>query len=126
MLRIAQDIAAEERAMALVTGDSLGQVASQTLENICVISQAVQMPILRPLIGEDKEEIVSRAKEIGTYEISILPHQDCCSLFLPKQPETKARLGQVEEAEHLLEIDDAIAEAKNNILREELTAPYLT
>lgn len=125
MLRIAQDIASEERAIALVTGDSLGQVASQTLQNISVISQAVQMPILRPIIGEDKEEIVSRAKEIGTYEISILPHQDCCSLFLPKQPETKARLDQIEKAEHFLGIDDVIAGVSSNIVRQELLAPYL-
>ena len=77
----------------LVTGDSVGQVASQTIENIDVISRAVPMPILRPLIGDDKVEIVDVARRIGTYEISIQPDQDCCSLFVPKHPETKANLG---------------------------------
>lgn len=125
MLRIAQDIALRERALALVTGDSLGQVASQTLQNISVISHAVQIPILRPLIGEDKQDIINWAKGIGTYEISILPHQDCCSLFLPKQPETRARLNQIEEAEYLIRIDDIIADVRSNTVQQEIPASYL-
>ena len=125
MLRIAQYIASRERALALVTGDSLGQVASQTLQNISVISHAVQIPILRPLIGEDKQDIINWAKGIGTYEISISPHQDCCALFLPKQPETKARLNQIEEAEHLIGIDDIIADVRNNTVQQEIPASYL-
>ena len=92
MMRIAEQIAIRERARVLVTGDSVGQVASQTIENIDVISRAIQMPILRPLIGDDKVEIVDLARRIGTYEISIQPDQDCCSLFVPKHPETRANL----------------------------------
>jgi thiamine biosynthesis protein ThiI len=90
MMAIAERIARRERAHAIVTGDSIGQVASQTLENIRIISQGIQIPVLRPLIGNDKEEIVELAQQIGTYPISILPDQDCCSLFVPKHPETRA------------------------------------
>jgi thiamine biosynthesis protein ThiI len=123
MLRISEKIATEEKALALVTGESLGQVASQTLQNISVISEAVQMPILRPLIGEDKEEIIKWAKEIGTYEISILPHQDCCSLFLPKQPETKADLNQIRKMEQLLGLEDVLNNLRGNIVRQEISLP---
>jgi len=125
MLRIAQEIAQREKALALVTGDSLGQVASQTLQNISVISEAVSMPILRPLIGDDKDFIINCAKEIGTYETSILPHQDCCSLFLPKNPETRADLTQVKEIEEGLELEGALSELKKKISRQEITAPWL-
>lgn len=116
MLRIAEEIARREGALALVAGDSLGQVASQTLANIGVISEAIKMPVLRPLIGDDKEEIVEIARRIGTYEISILPEQDCCTLFVPKHPETRAEPAEVEAAEKNLEvqplIERAIAEAR--------------
>ena len=104
MLRIAQVIAKKENFLALVTGESLGQVASQTIENISVINQVVDLPVFRPLIGFDKEEIIKIAKEINTYEISILPDQDCCSRFLPKHPATKARPREVELAEKELEV----------------------
>src|SRR5207244_8338079 len=96
MMRLAEQIARREKARVLVTGDSVGQVASQTIENIDVISRAVGMPILRPLIGDDKLEIVAVARRIGTYDITIQPDQDCCSLFVPKHPETKADLRDIE------------------------------
>lgn len=90
MMAIAERIARRERAHALVTGDSIGQVASQTLENIRIISQGIGLPVLRPVIGNDKEEIVELAQKIETYPISILPDQDCCSLFVPQHPATRA------------------------------------
>jgi thiamine biosynthesis protein ThiI len=113
MMRIAAQIARRERIRVLVTGDSVGQVASQTIENIDVISRAVDMPILRPLIGDDKVEIINLARRIGTYEISIQPDQDCCSLFVPKHPETKANLRDIEESEKRLDVEQAMAEALN-------------
>jgi thiamine biosynthesis protein ThiI len=111
MLRLAEQVAVRERARVLVTGDSVGQVASQTIENIDVISRAVSMPILRPLIGDDKVEIIDLARRIGTYEISILPDQDCCSLFVPKHPETRGYLPQIEASESRLQVDDVMKQA---------------
>jgi thiamine biosynthesis protein ThiI len=111
MMRLSEQIAHREKARVLVTGDSVGQVASQTIENIDVISRAVPMPILRPLIGDDKIEIISVARRIGTYEISILPDQDCCSLFVPKHPETKANLLAIERAEARLDVAEAMKAA---------------
>jgi thiamine biosynthesis protein ThiI len=111
MMRLAEQIARREGIRVLVTGDSVGQVASQTIENIDVISRAVSMPILRPLIGEDKVDIVDLARNIGTYEISIQPDQDCCSLFVPKHPETKAHLTTVENSEKRLAVEDAMKQA---------------
>jgi thiamine biosynthesis protein ThiI len=111
MMRLAEKIAWRERARVLVTGDSVGQVASQTIENIDVISRAVAMPILRPLIGDDKNEIVDIARRIGTYDISIQPDQDCCSLFVPKHPETRARVEQIEEIEARLQVSDLLKQA---------------
>lgn len=99
MFKIAQKIAEREKAKALVTGESLGQVASQTLDNILVIDEASTLPVFRPLIGRDKEEIISLAKQIGTFELSIMPYEDCCSLFIPAHPETKANLNIVKELE---------------------------
>ncbi|MEK7493621.1 MAG: tRNA uracil 4-sulfurtransferase ThiI, partial [Patescibacteria group bacterium] len=90
MMRIAQRVAAQEECKALVTGDSLGQVASQTLENIAAISAVVTMPIFRPLIGENKDDIIATATTIGTAAISAQPYEDCCSLFVAKHPETKS------------------------------------
>ncbi|MGN0960338.1 MAG: tRNA 4-thiouridine(8) synthase ThiI, partial [Coriobacteriales bacterium] len=84
---------------ALVTGESLGQVASQTLENINATNAVVQMPVLRPLIGSDKQEIIKLAQEIGTFEISSRPADDCCTLFMPRSPETHARVRDCEAAE---------------------------
>jgi thiamine biosynthesis protein ThiI len=114
MLRLAEHIAEREKARVLVTGDSVGQVASQTIENIDVISRAVQIPILRPLIGDDKIEIVEFARRIGTYEISIQPDQDCCSLFVPKHPETKANIAEIEESEARLDIAEVMKAAVEN------------
>ena len=99
MLRIAEGIARKEKAKALVTGESLGQVASQTLDNMAVIQQATRLPILRPLVGMDKQEIIDQSRRIGTFEISSIPDQDCCQLFVPKHPATKARFDEVERDE---------------------------
>lgn len=95
MFQIAQKIASENGCMGLVTGESLGQVASQTLANMAVASRHLTMPVYRPLIGQDKQEVIDLAKSIGTYEISIEPHQDCCSLFVPKHPATKTSLTDI-------------------------------
>ena len=111
MMRIAAELALKERAGALVTGESLGQVASQTLENLQVINEAAPVLVLRPLIGMDKQEIIDKAKRIGTYEISILPDQDCCQLFVPKHPATKTTLEQIWRAERALPIDAMVKEA---------------
>jgi len=104
MARIGEAIAQRTGALALVTGESLGQVASQTLENLARTTEVVGMPILRPLIGTDKEEIIREARAIGTYEISIEPDQDCCTLFVPKHPETRASREAVEAAEARLDV----------------------
>ncbi len=106
MVRLAESVAAREKAQALVTGDSIGQVASQTLENLHAVSQAASLPILRPLVGDDKEEIIAIAQKIGTFEISILPEQDCCSLFVPRHPETRANLAGLERVEQALDLNE--------------------
>ncbi len=111
MLRIACALAARTGATALVTGESLGQVASQTLENMTVIEKASRLPILRPLVGMDKNEIIDEARALGTFETSILPDQDCCTLFVPAHPETRARLDEVEEAERCFDIERMVADA---------------
>src|SRR5207244_6272728 len=95
MLRIAEALARAAGAEALVTGDSLGQVASQTLANLAVIGEAARLPVLRPLLGMDKSEIVAEAARIGTFETSIIPDQDCCTLFTPRHPATRAAPGEV-------------------------------
>lgn len=110
MMRIAERLARRDKCLALITGDSLGQVASQTLENILAVNQAVTLPVFRPLIGEDKEEIMAKAKLIGTYDISKLPHDDCCTRLMPKNPETRAKLEEVMEAEKALDIEKIIEE----------------
>ncbi len=111
MLRIASALASRFRSRALVTGESLGQVASQTLDNMAVIENAAALPVLRPLVGMDKNEIVEQARALGTFEISILPDQDCCTLFVPEHPETHARLAEVEALESRFEIERMVAEA---------------
>jgi len=108
MGRIAEQIARREHAKALVTGESLGQVASQTLDNLAVIEETVGIPVLRPLIGSDKEEIVQEARALGTYEISIIPDQDCCRLFVPRHPATSSSLEEIREAESHLEIEKLV------------------
>ena len=111
MVRIAERIAIKRRALALVTGESIGQVASQTLESMFTIENVVKIPIFRPLIATDKTEVIKIAQHIGTYETSILPYEDCCTIFLPKKPKTKPRTIQAEAAEQSLDIDKLIAEA---------------
>jgi thiamine biosynthesis protein ThiI len=111
MLRISEAVALRNKASALVTGDSLGQVASQTLENIRTISSVAHLPVFRPLIGDDKEEIMRVAREIGTYPISIIPDQDCCSLFVPRHPETMSGIDQVENAEKSLDVSRLVESA---------------
>lgn len=111
MLRIASALARRAGSSALVTGESLGQVASQTLENMTVIEQAAALPILRPLIGMDKNEIIAEARKLGTFETSILPDQDCCSLFVPAHPETRARLEAVAEEEAAFDVGAIVASA---------------
>jgi thiamine biosynthesis protein ThiI len=115
MVRIAQQIAAAARAECLVTGESLGQVASQTLGNLRVIEEIAEIPILRPLIGDDKAEIMDLAERIGTFEISTLPHDDCCSLFVPKHPATNASLEAVQEAEAALDINALVKLAVESV-----------
>lgn len=123
MLRIAERIARDSRAKALVTGESIGQVASQTLDNMTVIAGAATMPILRPLVGMDKEEIIAEAKRIGTYDISIVPDQDCCQLFTPRSPETHAHRRVVEHAEAALPLDEMIDQAIAGTVIEPLAFP---
>ncbi len=115
MTRIAQRVATMANAEALVTGESLAQVASQTLTNLRTIEAIADIPILRPLIGEDKAEIIEKAQRIGTFDVSTRPHQDCCSLFVPKHPATRASLAELDEAESDLDIEALVEEALNNL-----------
>jgi thiamine biosynthesis protein ThiI len=115
MFRTAQCLAKKIKAQALVTGESLGQVASQTLENISLIQQVVSLPIFRPLIGYDKNKIITQAKQIKTYELSILPHQDCSSLFVPEHPVTKAQYFLVENEEIKLPQENLINDMLNRL-----------
>ncbi|MDP3916809.1 MAG: tRNA uracil 4-sulfurtransferase ThiI [Nanoarchaeota archaeon] len=108
MFKLAEMLARKENAKALVTGENLGQVASQTIENISVIHNSVSMPIIQPLITYDKQEIINLAEKIGTYEISIQPHDDCCSLFVPKHPATKSDLQSVLKEEEKLDVKNLI------------------
>ncbi|TFB08198.1 tRNA 4-thiouridine(8) synthase ThiI [Candidatus Atribacteria bacterium MT.SAG.1] len=120
MFKIAEVLAKEERIKVLITGESVGQVASQTLENIKVIQEATKLLILRPLIGMDKEDIIKKGKDIGTFDISILPAQDCCQRFLPKHPETRANLKKVEEEEKKLDVEKLIKEAVKKLKVEKI------
>ena len=125
MLRIAERLARKKGAQALVTGEVVGQVASQTLENMTAIAQATSLQILRPLVGLDKDEITEQAKAIGTYDISIIPDQDCCTLFTPKHPATRARLAAVEQAELALPIEEMVAAAIAATTVEDFRFPML-
>lgn len=114
-MRIAEKIAKEENAQALITGESVGQVASQTIQSLAVTNAVVTLPVFRPLIGFDKEDIVSIAKKIDTYEISILPYEDCCTIFVPRHPETKPKLEYIQKSEEALtDIENMIEEAIKN------------
>ena len=111
MVRVAERVAHLESAKALVTGESLGQVASQTLENIAAVDEAATLPMLRPLVGSDKIEIIGEARDIGTFELSTQEHADCCTLFMPRNPETHATIAQVVDGERDLDIRRMIADA---------------
>jgi len=123
MLRISETIARKDKAKALVTGESLGQVASQTLDNMAVIQQATRLPILRPLVGMDKQEIIDQARRIGTFEISSIPDQDCCQLFVPAHPATKAHFAAVEEDEAKLATAELVRYGVENAIEEEFIFP---
>lgn len=124
MLRITETLARQSGAKAIVTGESCGQVSSQTLDNIAVVDDVAQMPVLRPLIGLNKEEIVGMARNIETFPVSIQPDQDCCSLFVPKRPETRGRLSTVERLEKGLPLEEMVAEALAGVVRERIPSPY--
>ena len=111
MMRIAEVLARKRRCGALVTGESLGQVASQTLQNLATVDAVSTLPILRPLIGTDKQEIVNAAMRMGTYEVSIQPDQDCCQLFIPRRPATRSTAMQATEAEAALDVDALVQDA---------------
>ena len=111
MMRLADRLAHELCCKALVTGESLGQVASQTIQALCVSDDVATMPVLRPLIGMDKEEIVRIARHVGTFDTSILPYEDCCTVFTPRHPKTKPNLEEVREYEAALDIDDLCGKA---------------
>ena len=121
MMKIAERIAKDTGSLALITGESIGQVASQTIESLCVTDDAVSMPVFRPLIGFDKEEIVEKAQSIGTFETSILPYEDCCTVFVPKHPVTKPKVDKLRESEALVDfeplIEKAIAETERMDVR---------
>lgn len=123
MLRIAERIARTWRAKGLVTGEVVGQVASQTLENLSVIGSVATLPVLRPLVGMDKEEITAEAHRLGTYPISIIPDEDCCTLFTPRHPATKARPAEVEEAEASLPIAAMVESAATTAVTEDFQFP---
>ena len=111
MMKIAQKIAAREECKALITGESVGQVASQTVKAIACTDIVTDLPVFRPVIGMDKREIIAIANEIDTFETSILPYEDCCTVFTPKHPRTRPRLDLVEAAEQALDADRLIAQA---------------
>ena len=123
MLRIAQGIAEKAHAGALVTGEVIGQVASQTLENMATIGSVSALPVFRPLIGMDKDEITAEAQRLGTYQISIIEDQDCCQLFTPKHPATRARRRDIEAAERALPIDDFVRQAVESAVVEDFNYP---
>ena len=125
MVRIAEALADRCSAKALVTGEVIGQVASQTLENMTAIGAVATLPIFRPLIGMDKDEITAEAQRLGTYPISIIEDQDCCQLFTPKHPATKARPRDIEIAELNLPIDEFVQRAVAEAVVEEFKFPMI-
>jgi len=125
MLRIAQRIAFDVRAKGLITGDVIGQVASQTLDNMTAIDRASQLTIFRPLVGMDKEEIIADAQRLGTFDISIVPDQDSCTLFTPRHPETHAKRHTIDQAELTLPVDTMVDSAIANAVVEQLQFPVI-
>ncbi|QKN23249.1 tRNA uracil 4-sulfurtransferase ThiI [Caproicibacterium lactatifermentans] len=114
MMRVSQQIAVQNDCLTLITGESLGQVASQTMQAICCTDACVSMPVFRPLIGSDKTEIVDTARKIGTFDISIEPYEDCCTVFTPKHPCTKPHEDKLERAEQLLDVEALVQECIQN------------
>jgi thiamine biosynthesis protein ThiI len=125
MLRISERLARWEGARALVTGESVGQVASQTLENLTAIGTAATLPVFRPLIGMDKEEVTADAQRIGTYDISIVPDEDCCQLFTPRAPATRATIASVDAAEASLPVAELIDMAMHGASVEDFKFPVV-
>lgn len=127
MMRIAEQVARRFHAKAIVTGEVVGQVASQTIENLSVIGSVATLPILRPLIGMDKDEITAEAQRLGTFPISIVPDEDCCTLFTPRHPLTKARRRDIEAAEHALPVrlDELVARAAAEAVVEDFEFPVV-
>ena len=117
MMRIAQHIAEANGAKAIVTGENLGQVASQTMEAMASTQAVTHLPVLQPLIGMDKEEIITIARKIGTFDTSILPYEDCCTVFTPRHPRTRPQVSEVEAAESALNVDGLVQEAIQGIER---------
>ena len=115
MMKIAERIAVANGGQALITGESIGQVASQTIESLTVTNSAVDLPVFRPLIGMDKIEIMDRAEKLDTYETSILPYEDCCTVFVPKHPTTRPKLANIIEAEKSLDIEAMIEDALSKV-----------
>jgi thiamine biosynthesis protein ThiI len=115
MLKIADELREKQQILALITGESLGQVASQTLESMVAINDVTSTPIIRPLITMDKEEIIDIAKKIGTHEISIRPYEDCCTIFTPASPKTKPKLEKVSRFESYVDFDELVTDAVNNV-----------
>ncbi|MBQ8849623.1 MAG: tRNA 4-thiouridine(8) synthase ThiI [Clostridia bacterium] len=124
MMTIAERVAREKECLALITGESLGQVASQTMQALGVTDNAVNMPVFRPCIGMDKEEIVSIARKIGTFETSIQPYEDCCTVFTPKHPKTKPELEKVKAQEDKLDFDALVEEAMGTLYTVHIKAEY--
>ena len=115
MMRISERIARQTKSVALITGESVGQVASQTLAALDVTNAVIDMPVLQPLIGMDKIEVIDRSREIGTFETSILPYEDCCTVFTPKHPTVNPRRANIEKSESRLDVDRLIEEAMSGI-----------
>ena len=115
MMRIAERLAKRHHSSALITGESVGQVASQTIAALNVTNSVVEMPVLRPLIGMDKEEIIVRSRQIGAFDTSILPYEDCCTVFTPKHPSTNPKKASVEKTEAVLDVEGLIDKALDGV-----------
>lgn len=126
MLRITEEIMHQRKAMAIINGESLGQVASQTMTSMSVINEVTHVPIFRPLIATDKTEIIALAEQIGTYEISNEPYEDCCSVFAPRSPHTKPKLDSIQSYEDRLDVQGLIEEALAQTTLETIKESYLT
>ena len=122
MMKAAEKIARKENCQALITGESVGQVASQTIYALACTDASANMPVFRPLIGMDKDEIIEISRKIDTFETSILPYEDCCTVFTPKHPKTRPNLGDIEKAEQLIPLDELVEKAVNGAQIRTVTA----